>query len=52
MFAEAVTEAIAPGYFAIIRRPMDFRTVRDNVHRGNHYDTWVGWRRLNLSNPS
>ena len=32
IFAEPVTEAIAPGYFAVITNPMDFRTLRVGSH--------------------
>ena len=36
VFAYPVTEEIAPGYFSIITRPMDFSTLRANVKNG-HY---------------
>ena len=39
VFAEPVTEAIAPGYFAVITAPMDFRTLKENVKLGK-YQTW------------
>ena len=39
VFAEPVTEAIAPGYFALIPTPMDFRTVKENVRLGK-YTAW------------
>ena len=42
IFAEPVTEAIAPGYFGVVDRPMDFRTLRDNVGLGK-YQTWDGF---------
>ena len=30
-FAEPIDEAIAPGYFTIIDKPMDFSTIDDNI---------------------
>ena len=42
MFANPVTEAIAPGYFDIITAPMDFRTMRENVRLGK-YTLWAGF---------
>ena len=39
IFAEPVTEAIAPGYFSLITSPMDFRTLRENVRLGK-YTAW------------
>ena len=39
VFAEPVTEAIAPGYFAVVDAPMDFRTLVENVKLGK-YQTW------------
>ncbi|GLE10145.1 hypothetical protein PINS_up022140 [Pythium insidiosum] len=32
-----VTEAIAPGYFEIIQRPMDFGTILDSIERFHHF---------------
>ncbi|EFN53753.1 hypothetical protein CHLNCDRAFT_136360 [Chlorella variabilis] len=43
MFKEPVTEAIAPGYFAVIQRPMDFSTMRAKAQRGE-YASWDGLR--------
>ena len=39
VFAEPVTEAIAPGYFSVVSTPMDFRTLRENVRLGK-YQSW------------
>ena len=39
VFAEPVTEAIAPGYFSTVTTPMDFRTLRENVRLGK-YQSW------------
>ena len=39
VFAEPVTEAIAPGYFTVVDAPMDFRTLVENVKLGK-YRTW------------
>ncbi|KAJ0393969.1 hypothetical protein ATCC90586_007835 [Pythium insidiosum] len=37
IFARPVTEAIAPGYFEIIQRPMDFGTILDSIERFRHF---------------
>ena len=39
VFAEPVTEAIAPGYFSVVATPMDFRTLRENIRLGK-YQSW------------
>ena len=31
MFEEPVTEAIAPGYFEVVDKPMDYQTVEKKV---------------------
>ena len=36
VFAYPVTEDIAPGYFSVISKPMDFSTLRANL-KNNHY---------------
>lgn len=38
VFAYPVTEDIAPGYFSVISKPMDFSTLRANL-KNNHYLT-------------
>lgn len=38
IFAEPVTEHIAPGYFSVVREPMDFRTLKENVRLGKYVD--------------
>ena len=39
VFAEPVTEQIAPGYFAVVHSPMDMKTLKQNVSFGK-YVTW------------
>ncbi|KAI7843189.1 hypothetical protein COHA_003172 [Chlorella ohadii] len=39
MFKEPVTEAIAPGYFSVIKQPMDFSTMKTKASKGQ-YSTW------------
>jgi hypothetical protein len=34
IFADPVTEAIAPGYFALIKRPMDLSTIQSKINKG------------------
>lgn len=36
MFEDPVTEAIAPGYFDVIDKPMDYVTVEKKLE-ANHY---------------
>lgn len=38
MFEDPVTEAIAPGYFDVIEKPMDFCTVERKLE-GSQYKT-------------
>mmetsp|Transcript_38304 Transcript_38304/g.108306 ORF Transcript_38304/g.108306 Transcript_38304/m.108306 type:complete len:267 (-) Transcript_38304:103-903(-) len=38
-FQAAVTEAVAPGYFGIIKRPMCFQRMREKL-AGREYRTW------------
>jgi len=40
VFAEPVTEAIAPGYFQMVDRPMDLATIRKYLREKKHYFTW------------
>eukprot|EP00959_Pyramimonas_sp_CCMP1952_P056865 1187331-Pyramimonas_sp.AAC.2 len=40
IFAEPVTEDLAPDYFDYIKRPMDFRTIRAKA-ANNEYATWA-----------
>jgi len=35
-FAFPVTENIAPGYYSIITRPMDFSTMKTKIHNGDY----------------
>lgn len=39
IFKEPVTEAMAPGYFQVVQRGMDFTTMRSKV-QGDAYTTW------------
>ncbi|KAL0039070.1 hypothetical protein WJX77_007012 [Trebouxia sp. C0004] len=39
IFKEPVTEAVAPGYFQVVQRGMDFTTMRSKV-QGDAYTTW------------
>lgn len=32
-----VTEAIAPGYFAVIHKPMDFKTMQKKLKGGEYH---------------
>lgn len=41
IFAEPVTEEVAPGYFSIIKEPMDFATIRKKVN-AETYDSFQG----------
>lgn len=34
VFEEPVTEDIAPGYFDVVSKPMDFVTVEKNIEKG------------------
>lgn len=36
IFAEPVTEAIAPNYFSIIKSPMDLRTILNKINNGSY----------------
>lgn len=36
-FAFPVTENIAPGYYSIITRPMDFSTMKAKIHNGDYH---------------
>jgi len=36
LFAKAVTEEEAPGYFDVVKKPMDFGTMRDKVISGRY----------------
>ena len=38
VFEDPVTETIAPGYFEVIEKPMDFCTVEKKLE-GSHYKT-------------
>ncbi|KAL4430390.1 hypothetical protein ABPG77_002196 [Micractinium sp. CCAP 211/92] len=52
MFKEPVTEAIAPGYFSVIKQPMDFSTMKAKASKGQ-YKGWEDLRadmRLMFSN--
>ncbi|KAL4419908.1 hypothetical protein ABPG75_007006 [Micractinium tetrahymenae] len=42
MFKEPVTEAIAPGYFSVIKQPMDFSTMKAKAGKGEY----KGWEDL------
>ena len=37
-FAFPVTENIAPGYYSIITRPMDFSTMKAKIHNGDYHN--------------
>mmetsp|Transcript_30984 Transcript_30984/g.79989 ORF Transcript_30984/g.79989 Transcript_30984/m.79989 type:complete len:318 (-) Transcript_30984:112-1065(-) len=39
IFGEPVTEEMAPGYFDVVSRPMDFFTIRNTVNAGD-YGSW------------
>jgi len=39
LFAEPVTEEIAPTYFEVIRRPMDLTTMWKKLERGEYRNT-------------
>lgn len=36
LFAEPVTEAIAPNYFSIVKNPMDLRTILNKINNGSY----------------
>lgn len=36
VFEEPVTEDIAPGYFDVVSKPMDFLTVEKNIEKGTY----------------
>mmetsp|Transcript_23558 Transcript_23558/g.33822 ORF Transcript_23558/g.33822 Transcript_23558/m.33822 type:complete len:804 (+) Transcript_23558:122-2533(+) len=38
LFAKPVSDAEAPGYSKVVKRPMDFRTIKDKVDRGEYGD--------------
>ena len=40
IFLNPVTEAIAPGYFQMIDRPMDISTIRSNLKEKKYYTSW------------
>ena len=40
IFLNPVTEAIAPGYFQMIDRPMDISTIRANLKEKKYYTSW------------
>ena len=39
-FSDPVTEEVAPGYFSVIKNPMDFFTIRKKI-RGREYRTYT-----------
>lgn len=44
IFAEPVTEDVAPGYFSIIKKPMDFKCIREKVRNGRYQsfdELWI-----------
>lgn len=36
LFAKPVTEAEAPGYFKVIKNPMDFRTIKEKIEQNEY----------------
>lgn len=38
MFEDPVTEAIAPGYFEVVDKPMDYATVEKKVEEQTYKD--------------
>lgn len=48
IFAEPVTEDVAPGYFSIIKKPMDFKCIRDKVRNGRYQSFDELWMDVEL----
>ncbi len=46
VFEEPVTEAIAPGYFEVVDKPMDYQTVEKKVEEQVYKskDEVTGWK--------
>ena len=36
MFEEPVTESIAPGYFDVVSKPMDYSTIEKKIESNNY----------------
>ena len=36
MFEEPVTESIAPGYFDVVEKPMDYSTIEKKIENNNY----------------
>lgn len=36
MFEEPVTESIAPGYFDVVSKPMDYSTIEKKIETNNY----------------
>ncbi|KAF1320464.1 Bromodomain and wd repeat-containing protein 1, partial [Globisporangium splendens] len=50
IFAEPVTEAVAPNYFSIIENPMDFGTISERIDRYQHFTEYFDDLYLTFSN--